>query len=85
MSLCCGDAGRAYALLALHRRTGDEAWLPRARTLADRAMAAAGDPASAPPSLYQGPLGVAVLLADLERPEWARMPLFEAEGWRAAP
>ncbi|MFL5578834.1 MAG: lanthionine synthetase LanC family protein [Gemmatimonadaceae bacterium] len=79
-SLCCGDAGRAYALLALHRRTRDDAWRRRAETLADRALANAGDPAASA-SLYRGPLGVAVLLADLERPAAARMPLFEPEGW----
>ena len=79
-SLCCGDAGRAYALLALHRRTRDGAWRARAQVIADRAMEGAGDPAASA-SFYGGPLGVAVLLADLERPAEARMPLFEPEGW----
>jgi len=30
-------------------------------------------------SLYKGDLGVAVLAADLERPELARLPMFEEE------
>lgn len=32
--LCHGTAGNAYALLALHARTGDELWLTRARAFA---------------------------------------------------
>jgi serine/threonine-protein kinase len=40
-SLCCGLAGRAYALLDLHRRGGGEEWLARARALAERAAAGA--------------------------------------------
>ena len=32
-----------------------------------------------PESLYKGELGIAVLAADLERPEQACMPLFEIE------
>jgi hypothetical protein len=30
-----------------------------------------------PHSLYKGDVGVAVLIADLERPEFAAMPFFE--------
>ncbi|HYL06308.1 MAG TPA: lanthionine synthetase LanC family protein, partial [Thermoanaerobaculia bacterium] len=83
-SLCCGLAGRAYALLALHRQGAGEEWLVRARQLADRAAAAArrAQDEPSPHSLYRGPLGIAVLAADLERPEAAAMPLFGAEGWR---
>ncbi len=32
-------------------------------------------------SLYRGALGIAVLAADLERPEAAAMPLVGDEGW----
>ena len=80
-NLCCGLAGRAYALLTLHRHTGDGAWLERAQELAGRAAAAAGDPQDWPDSLYTGRVGVALLAADLERPERSAMPLFETEGW----
>ena len=39
-SLCCGEAGRAYALLSLSRRLGgDPLWLSRARALGERAAA----------------------------------------------
>ncbi|HYL05680.1 MAG TPA: lanthionine synthetase LanC family protein, partial [Thermoanaerobaculia bacterium] len=82
-SLCCGLAGRAYALLELYRCRGGGEWLERARTLAERATAAAGS-AARPDSLYRGALGVAVLAADLARPDEAVMPFFADEGWRAA-
>ncbi len=87
-NLCCGLAGRAYALLDLYRHGGGDEWLDRARRLADRAALAAGaasaEPltdAAFPHSLYRGQLGIAVLAADLERPEAAAMPLFGDEGW----
>ncbi len=81
-SLCCGLAGRAYALLALWRKGGGPEWLARARTLANRAARAAAHPdAETPDSLYKGAMGVAALAADLGRPEGAAMPLFEEEGW----
>jgi serine/threonine protein kinase len=80
-SLCCGLAGRAYALLHLHRHGGGPEWLERARDLAGRAAAAAEQSAEAPHSLYKGELGVAVLAADLARPEAAAFPFFEEEGW----
>jgi hypothetical protein len=92
-SLCCGLAGRAYALLALYQAGAGEEWLERARILANRAAVASAAVASAardvpegsspPHSLYRGQLGVAVLAADLERPEAAAMPLFGNEGWSA--
>jgi eukaryotic-like serine/threonine-protein kinase len=90
-SLCCGLAGRAYALLELHRWRGEEPWLRRAEALAERAARAAGTAvasrrrvatvAEAPDSLYRGRLGIALLAAELERPAGAAMPLFAAEGW----
>ena len=83
-SLCCGLAGRAYALLNLHKHGGGEAWLARARDLAQQAAAAMdrGDRGSAAPdSLYKGAVGVAALAADLARPADAVMPFFEEEGW----
>jgi len=82
-SLCCGLAGRAYALLALNRQGAGEEWLARARILADRAATASRHAREepSPHSLYRGPLGIAVLAADLEHPEAAAMPLFGEEGW----
>src|SRR5207244_186311 len=36
-SLCCGLAGRAYALLNVYRATGERVWLHRAHVLANKA------------------------------------------------
>lgn len=76
-TLCCGLAGRAYALRHLFAQTNDDVWLARAQVLRDRAVAAPhGDPARKF-SLFQGELGIALLAAELERPEFACMPLYE--------
>lgn len=84
--LCCGAAGRAYALLAVARQAGGRAWRDRARALAERAAVAVRREALRRDSLYKGEVGVAVLAAELDRPEWAALPLYEREGWpRAAP
>lgn len=74
--LCCGSAGRAYALLDLYQHTGATEWLGRARQLANHAasMSFANDPRAN--TLWKGRLGVAVLIADLASPENARMPFF---------
>ncbi|HTU31913.1 MAG TPA: LanC-like protein [Solirubrobacteraceae bacterium] len=68
VGLCHGTAGNAYALLALHHRTGDERWLERARAFA---MDAAADVTAWRArhgqgrfTLFTGDLGVALLLAD---------------------
>ena len=81
-NLCCGRAGRAYALLALYRATGEEVWRRRARALAERAAAGSDVDAADAHRLWKGSLGIALLLTDLERPERARLPLFEREGWK---
>ncbi len=83
-NLCCGLAGRAYALLHLHRHGGGPEWLGRARELADRAARTIDSTTDAPDSLYRGRTGVAVLAADLARPENGVMPFFEEEGWYSA-
>jgi hypothetical protein len=78
-SLCCGAAGESYALLNLHRCTGERAWLSRATARANLAAATfllAGD-AKSPLSLYKGHTGLALLAAELRRPELSAMPLFE--------
>ena len=75
-TLCCGSAGRAYALLNFYKHTGAPEWLSRARQLANHAAAAANT-AQRPNSLWKGELGAAVLIADLASPQNARMPFFE--------
>ena len=77
----CGTAGQAYAALNHYRAVGDERWLEAAMRLAARGASEdelAGD-ATTPLSLYKGHVGLALLAAELERPERAGMPLFEPE------
>jgi eukaryotic-like serine/threonine-protein kinase len=76
-SLCCGSAGRAYALLNLYKHTGATEWLSRARQLANHAAANAAATAQRKNSLWKGEVGVGVVVGDLESPENARMPFFE--------
>lgn len=76
-TLCCGSAGRAYALLNLYKHTGATEWLSRARQLANHAATVAASTAQRANALWKGELGVAVLIADLASPENARMPFFE--------
>ena len=78
--LCCGLAGRAYAQLSLYRHTGEPAWLSRARRLAVRAAHHVRGNLQPRDSLYHGELGVAVLIVNLDRPDFGGMPLYEAEG-----
>jgi serine/threonine-protein kinase len=84
-NLCCGMAGQAYSLLNLYRHTGDAIWLRRARDTARLAAAESGGRGGLaelelrPESLYKGDLGIAVLEADLRRPEQAHMPMFERD------
>jgi Lanthionine synthetase C-like protein len=67
--LCHGTAGNAYAFLVLHRRTGDELWLDRARAFGmhaigqvERERDAAGRGRY---SLFTGDVGVALFLRHL--------------------
>jgi serine/threonine-protein kinase len=87
LDLCCGLSGRAYSLLAMYRHTGEFDWLRRARMLAASVAALESDASEVlhdgGTSLYKGRLGAALLSAEIERPESARMPLFEPEGWPA--
>lgn len=78
--LCCGRSGQAFAMLAMFQATGAGEWLERAHTLAQRALDARplwndGQGARRPESLYFGDVGIALLLAELEYPNEARMPL----------
>ena len=79
-NLCCGLAGRAYAMLALYRVSGDAVWWERARSLAARAAHGSSSD-QWPNSLYKGRTGIALAAAEVDRPELAALPLFEDEGW----
>jgi Lanthionine synthetase C-like protein len=67
--LCHGTAGNAYAFLVLHRRTGDDLWLERARAFGmhaigqvERERATVGRGRY---SLFTGDVGVALFLRHL--------------------
>ncbi len=76
--LCCGYAGRAYSLLALYRATGDQAWLTRARSMIDHVTSDGVQRTFLKrSSLYKGEFGLALICAELETPDKAKMPLFE--------
>jgi eukaryotic-like serine/threonine-protein kinase len=77
-SLCCGYGGQAYALLSMYRCTGDPVWRARASNLVERAAGPARRTLRLN-SLYAGDVGIALLAAEVQRPEIARMPAFEAE------
>jgi hypothetical protein len=68
-NLCHGTAGNAYAFLVLHRRTGDDVWLDRARAFAMHAIAQVERERSALGrgrySLFTGDIGVALFLRHL--------------------
>ena len=85
VDLCCGYAGRAYALIEISRSTNDANWLDQARALAERAVQTAPQLRTADHprhSLYKGELGLALLIADLEQPQTAAMPMFGSEAAR---
>ncbi len=75
--ICCGYAGRAYALLNHFRHTDEPKWLDRAHRLTGLARQASS--ATLRNSLYKGELGVVVLAAEMEDPLCARLPFFERE------
>ena len=69
-----GGAGIAFALLRLFQRTNEEAWLARAHDLVRRSLVewSAG---RHPMSLMHGALGQALLVAELDEPTRAELPL----------
>ena len=75
-TLCCGDAGRAYAMIEMHRHTGEREWLTRSRHLAEAAMAKSQRDLRFSYSLLKGQLGAALLMEDLKCAERASFPLF---------
>ncbi len=85
--LCCGRSGRTFALLALHRHTGERRWLEEARRLA-RTLIDAPMPAEATNpsrSLWWGRAGSMLALEETRMPQWAAMPIFGPWGWPVVP
>jgi hypothetical protein len=72
-NLCHGTGGNGYALLKLHRRTGDAIWLERARAFAMTAIAQYREARErygrGRYSLWTGDIGLAVYLWDCLRAE----------------
>ncbi len=64
-TICCGLAGIGYACAAVHRVTGDPAWLTRARLAARRACEDRSEPKYVD-SLYKGALGATLLYLELD-------------------
>jgi serine/threonine-protein kinase len=77
--LCCGLAGRAYALLAMDRIDPDGGWYERAVTMARRAATSMRRSVGAwPNGLFRGLPGLVCLADDLVRPPRRRgFPLVE--------
>jgi eukaryotic-like serine/threonine-protein kinase len=76
-SLCCGRAGQGFAALTLYRATGERRWLAAAhRVAADAVRMLSSDPLPAH-QLFGGELGVALLIAELEDPSRAAMPIYQ--------
>jgi serine/threonine-protein kinase len=80
-TLCCGLAGRGYALLNMYRSSGDAVWIDRARDLILRASRGAHADDDYAHSLYKGRFGLAVLAAELEHPDESVTPFFEPSGY----
>lgn len=76
-NLCHGTGGNGYALLKLHRRTGDPVWLERARGFAmtgiEQCRSSRREAGRGRYSLWTGDIGLAIYLADCIR-EDARFP-----------
>jgi hypothetical protein len=79
-NLCHGTGGNGYALLTLHRRTGEPVWLERARAFAMHGIAQTDEHAArygqGRYSLWTGDPGLAIYLWDCVRAE-ARFPTLD--------
>ncbi|OJV13739.1 MAG: hypothetical protein BGO21_20520 [Dyadobacter sp. 50-39] len=76
-SLCCGRSGEGYALLSVYNAAKDDFYLAEAKRVAKQMLPHIYSGQMRNHSLYKGNIGAAVLLEELDRPEFARMPLFE--------
>jgi serine/threonine-protein kinase len=84
---CCGLPGQTYGILNLFKHTGENRWLNHAREMTMRCLRLSTLPSGpeVPPyyfGLYKGPIGTALLSADIDSPSDACLPMFESEGWR---
>ena len=77
--LCCGRAGRAYALLEFAAATGKEEWLVRATAFAVRAVAEMRLTPAEYVGLYRGAIGVIVMASDVTVGRPRSMPFYGEE------
>ena len=77
-SLCCGSTGQAYDLLNIYKYTGEFKWLRYSRKLFERASLSESVRKNSIFSLYKGLPGIALLEAELSKPEESVMPFFES-------
>ena len=80
VGLCHGISGNAYALLTIGRASEDPIWIQRGKSFAHFALDHLSELEMIPDhpySLYEGAVGLAVLLLDLCNPEKSAFPLFE--------
>ena len=87
-NVCCGAAGCAYAMLNMHRHTGDKDWLRRARHYAHRVATHPDRPSDNPGdvhSLYKGDVGLMLLLDEIRIPPSRGCPCSNNRrpGWRS--
>lgn len=80
-SLCCGLAGRTFAVLEMARLTGDTTWRGRAERMAEDITLPHDTPATPTDSLYKGALGIHLLRKELSHAQVPVFPLFSSEGW----
>ncbi len=77
----CSSVGNGYVFLVLHRLTGDEKYLYRARQFAafmqTEEFKGNSRVPDAPYSLYEGIAGTSCFLADLVNPAEASFPFME--------
>ena len=79
--ICCGTAGRAYAIAEFGVLSGDHRWVARAESLATRTLArvSSADREQHPAhALIKGDLGLALFACDLEHPASLRFPVMGA-------
>ena len=79
VDLCCGSAGRAYALLRHFEATGKREWYDRGTILAEHSVAGAKRLDGTWVGLFKGTIGVLTLASDIVNSHSFSMPFLGAE------
>lgn len=75
IDLCCGQAGKGYACLALYKATSANQWFELAQELLESGLQVSGRSVTGGSSFFKGELGLALLASDMKNPLLAEMPL----------